>query len=203
MNKTILFQGDSITDVGRFEESTRFLGNGYVKLIAEEFEKQNQMDIKIINRGISGNRIKDLRERWKRDCIDLQPDILTILIGINDCWRKYDSNDETPIESFELDYDYIIRQTKENTKAEIILMEPFLLPIPIDRLEWRVTIDPEIQVVRRLAKKYNTKLITLDSIFAIQSINYNYESLTTDGVHPTIMGYKIICDTWFKLYKTL
>lgn len=203
MTKTILFQGDSVTDVGRFEENTKFLGNGYVKLIAEEFEKQNQTDIRVINRGISGNRVRDLKERWKEDCIDLQPDLLTILIGINNCWRKYDKNDETPIELFEADYDYIIKQTKENTKSEIILMEPFLLPIPADRLEWRITLDPEIQVVRHLAKKYNTKLITLDGIFAIQSLDHDYEELAADGVHPTMTGHKIICDSWFKLYNNL
>jgi len=199
--KTLLFQGDSITDAGRFQDSTYNLGFGYVKLIAEKYANDNS--IKILNRGISGNRVKDLKARWQEDCIALKPDILTILIGINDCWRKYDSNDETPIERFEEDYDYILKITKEKTNAQIILMEPFVLPVKEEMLIWRETLDPEIQVVRRLAKKYKTKLITLDAIFAEKATEYEYDELAYDGVHPTELGHKIIADAWIKMFELL
>ncbi len=202
MSKIILFQGDSITDCGRREDVQSGLGGGYPKLIADYFAKTDE-SIKVINRGISGNRVVDLVARWQEDCINLQPDVLTILIGINDCWRKYDRNDPTTTEAFEAGYDAILAKTRAETSAQIILMEPFVLPEPADRIIWRETLDPQIQAVRRLAKKYFTKLVTLDGIFAQESIIHGYEELSKDGVHPTLLGHEVIMEAWLEVYKRL
>ncbi|MDL2232037.1 SGNH/GDSL hydrolase family protein [Ruminococcaceae bacterium OttesenSCG-928-L11] len=202
MGKTILFQGDSITDTGRREASTDFLGKGYVHKIADILAARDA-SVQVINRGISGNRVVDLVARWQEDCIDLNPDVLTILIGINDCWRKYDSNDPTPVEAFEANYDAILTQVRAKTKATIFLMEPYVLPVPADRLQWRETLDPQIQAVRRLAKKHRTHLIPLDAIFAIAAIDCDYTDLTVDGVHPTDAGHELICREWLRAYDAL
>ena len=111
-NATILFQGDSITDCGRDRE-TGTLGNGYPKYIAGLFNSMYpELNVKFINKGISGNRVADLQERWTEDCINLKPDVLSILIGINDTWRKYDSNDETSAEKYYNGYKDILTRVK-------------------------------------------------------------------------------------------
>lgn len=200
MSKCILFQGDSITDVNRMADGGDGLGQGYVKLISDYFREKNK-DACVLNRGISGNRTGDLVKRWERDCIAYNPDVLTILIGINDCWRKYDNNEETSVEEFEENYDEILSRSSLETQARIILMEPFVLPIPEDRKEWRVTLDPYIQIVRKLAKKYQTELITLDGIFAKAAIKKAYTELASDGVHPTPEGHQLIAKEWIRTYE--
>lgn len=196
----ILFQGDSVTDAGRTGEGGESLGFGYPKLIAEAF-KRNGIEAEVINRGISGNRTIDLVGRWEKDCIELQPDVVTILIGINDCWRKYDSNDETPVEDFRNRVEWLIQQTKEKTNARIILMEPFVLPYPEDRKEWRVTLDPEIHALRELARKYETDFVPLDGIMNQEAIRYGYKVVSEDGVHPTDTGHTIIARAWTEEFQ--
>ena len=200
MKKTILFQGDSITDAGRTGGDPAGLGNGYPKLVAERLCDPNW---DVVNRGVSGNRVRDLVNRWKEDCLVLRPDVLTILIGINNCWRKYDSNDETPIADFERDYVFLLDQVRANTEAKIILMEPFVLPYPDDRRTWRETLDPEIQTVRALAREYKTRLIPLDALFAKASLEYGCAALAADGVPPTELGHRLIADAWLEEFETL
>ncbi len=201
MSKIILFQGDSVTDVGRRDEA-RGLGEGYPRMAADHFAESGE-NVAVVNRGISGNRSKDLVERWKADCLDIKPDLLTILIGINDVWRKYDSNDETPTEVYYANLEKLISQTRNKTNAEIILMEPFVLPCPEDRKAWRVTLDPEIQAVRELAMKYHTHLIPLDGILARAALQYGYTALCEDGVHPTQLGHRVIFKAWLEEYHSL
>lgn len=198
--QTILFQGDSITDAGRTERTQENLGEGYPRIIAEMFQAENA-SVKLINRGISGDRTRELMKRWEKDCIQIQPDVLSILIGINDCWRKYDSNDETPIEEYRERLDALLKQAREETDARIILMEPFVLPYPEDRKEWRVTLDPEIHVVREMAAKYRTGLIPLDGIMNQMAVRYGYQAISEDGVHPTRLGHQIIAEAWMREYR--
>src|SRR5690606_39208827 len=163
----VLFQGDSVTDVGRIYDEKDDLGKGYPLLISSLFAAlYPTMDVKFINRGISGNRTVDLRERWKEDCIDVKPTVVSILIGINDCWRRYDSNDPTALDDFIENYRAILDRTRAELDARIILCEPFVLPTPPDRRRWREDLDPKIQAVRDLAREYNALLIPLDGIFA-------------------------------------
>ena len=135
-NARVLFIGDSVTDCGRSRSDDLDLGNGYVNMISAWFGmKYPEKKVTFLNRGISGNRSEDLVERWEEDSIDLKPDILSILIGINDTWRKFDSNDETKIEDFEANYRKILEETRDKTEARIVLCEPFVLPYPEDRLQ--------------------------------------------------------------------
>lgn len=196
-NSKVLFQGDSITDCGRSKENLSDLGAGYPMITAALFGALHP-DIKVefINRGISGNRVKDLAARWGRDCIDLKPDIVSILIGVNDCWRRYDRNDPTSAEQFEEKYREILSAVKSETPADIIILEPFVLPYPEDRAKWREDIDPKIDAARRLAREFAAEYIPLDGIFNSYSVKKHPSFWAADGVHPTKSGHALIAKQW-------
>lgn len=196
---TVLFQGDSITDRGRDRENYYGLGTGYPNYIAALIgAKYPEKNITFVNRGISGNRVKDLKARWQTDCIDIKPDILSILIGINDVWRRYDRNDETSMESYEDDYRYIIEEALKNGIEKIVLLSPFVLPCPEDRKTWREDLDPKIQVVRSLAREYKLDFIDLDGFFAEKITKIRPEFYAPDGVHPSDAGHAAIALKWIE-----
>lgn len=198
--KIVLFQGDSITDVGRDRKDSSNLGYGYAMMAAALFSATYpSKDVKFLNRGISGDRMRDLKRRWDKDCIDLRPAVVSILIGINDCWRRYDNNDPTSTQQFKEDYRDILQQLTQKTKAEIILCEPFVLPVPEDRIRWREDLDPKINVVRELAREFNTHLLPLDGIFNQASVYKKPDYWAQDGVHPTNAGHALIAKEWLKL----
>lgn len=196
-NSIILFQGDSITDCGRDREDPYSLGSGYPMMIASWYQaKKPEAPVEFINRGISGDRTPDLKARWDEDCLELEPDLVSILIGINDVWRRYSSNDPMSIDEFEDNYYDILNRTIESTDAGIVMLEPFVLPVPDDRNAWREDLDPKIHVVRSLARKFGTTLISLDGIFAQASSKRSPEFWAPDGVHPTLPGHALIAQAW-------
>ncbi|MFO7296306.1 MAG: SGNH/GDSL hydrolase family protein [Caldicoprobacter sp.] len=198
----VLFQGDSITDCGRNRDDDHDLGYGYANMIAAWFSAvYPEKRVKFINKGISGNRVRDLVERWQRDCIDLNPSWVSILIGINDCWRRYDRNDPTPVEVFAAGYRKILTETKEKLNARIILCEPFVLPVPEDRKMWREDLDPKIQVVRELAREFGALYVPLDGIFAAAAAKREPEFWAPDGVHPSQAGHALIARAWLQTVK--
>lgn len=203
-NDIVLFQGDSVTDAGRIKEKPDDLGMGYPYFVASWFAALHpELKVKFINRGVSGDRVKDLKKRWVEDCLNLKPTVLSILIGINDTWRRYDSNDPTSPEKFEEDYRYILQQVKENLDAKIILCEPFVMSEPPDRREWRVDLDPKINVVRKLAKEFGTYYIPFDGIMAQAAILRDPLFWTQDGVHPTGEGHALMAKEWLKTVEAL
>ena len=195
----VLFQGDSITDAGRNREDPLNLGHGYPMMVDAWFQaKHPAKKVRFVNRGISGNRVKDLRARWDKDCIDLKPDWVSILIGINDTWRRYDSNDPTSVDSFEADYRHILERVKNELDAGLIICEPFVLPFPEDRNAWREDLDPKIAVVRKLAREFEAIFIPLDGILAAASAVREPAFWAADGVHPTPQGHALIAQAWLK-----
>ncbi|MCE5321754.1 SGNH/GDSL hydrolase family protein [bacterium] len=199
----VLFQGDSVTDCTRLQEPNG-LGLGYPMMIAATYASKYPEDrVEFVNRGISGNRVRDLRSRWQTDCIDIKPDLVSILIGINDTWRRYDSNDPTSAEAYEQDYRDILTRTRENTDAFIIMMEPFVLPYPDDRLAWREDLDPKIHVVRKLAREFEAALIPLDGLFAQAACRREPQFWAADGVHPTLNGHALIARLWLDAVEEL
>lgn len=203
-NSLVLFQGDSVTDCGRDRSQHYNLGTGYPMMVAAAFTALHpEKKVRFVNRGISGNRVKNLKDRWKEDCLDLNPDIVSILIGINDCWRRYDNNDPTSAEEFEASYRDILSQIKQKTNASIILCEPLLLPVKEEQVAWREDLDPKIQVVRKLAREYKAFLISLDGIFAEASAKAELTVWTEDGVHPTAAGHALIAKSWLETVKAI
>lgn len=195
----ILFTGDSITDCGRSTSGNiNFLGHGYPIFIASLLgANMPELELTFINTGISGNRVCDLRDRWQQDVINHKPDVVSILIGINDTGRRYSRNDPTPADIFERDYHFILEKTvRDLPGVQIIMMEPFLLPIPEDRRMWRDDLDIKIQVVRDLAEEFADALVPLDGIFAAAACKREKSFWTPDGVHPAAPGHALIAESW-------
>ena len=197
--RTIVFAGDSITDAGRREDPAG-LGDGYVRIIAERLEGSGH---RVVNSGISGDRAVDLRARWGEDVLAHEPDVLTVLIGVNDMWRRYDMDDPTSAEQFREVYDELLGSLA-GTGASIILMEPFLLPISDEMHEWRADdLDAKIAVVRELADKHGATLIEVDGTLNDAARESGPASIAADGVHPTPEGHAIIADEWIAAAQPL
>jgi Lysophospholipase L1 and related esterases len=198
-NAVVLFQGDSITDCGRDRANHKSLGFGYAAMAAAWFSAlYPESGVTFLNRGISGNRVKDLLARWEDDCLALQPDWVSILIGINDCWRRYDRNDPTPVEEFYDGYRKLLTLVRERTKAGLILCEPFVLPYPEDRKAWRVDLDPKIHAVRELAREFGAYYVPFDGIFAQAATRTPPQYWAEDGVHPTLAGHALMAQAWLR-----
>ena len=130
---TILFTGDSITDCGRVREDAKHLGFGYAAFIAARLQAYlASPQLKIFNRGISGNRAADLLGRVDADLLALKPTVVSILIGINDVWRRYDAKDPTSAADYEKYYRGLLEKITEKLTARVVLLEPFLLHVPED-----------------------------------------------------------------------
>ena len=189
-NSVILFQGDSITDCGRNREDPDSLGDGYVNLIAGTLARNHsQSNLKLINRGISGDKIRDLQLRWDADCMDISFNILSILVGVNDTLI-------TPAELFEEEYRMLLKRTTGELNSTIILCEPFLLLG--DNNAYRDDLNPKIEIVHRLSEEFSTLLLPLDKIFRKSCLLHPPEYWAPDGVHPTPAGHALIAKSWIE-----
>ncbi|MGL4663210.1 MAG: SGNH/GDSL hydrolase family protein [Culicoidibacterales bacterium] len=195
--KKILFFGDSITDGNRDYKDKKSLGNGYVKYIADKTD-----DVTIINRGINGERVRDLLIRLEQDVLDERPDIVTIFIGINDTWRKFEDGEETISELFHRDYSQLIGRIQAKG-SRVILMSPYLLEIDEVFYTWREDLNPKIKIVEQLAKDYGCLFIPLDSIMQGYANLFGKKDLAYDGVHPSEKGIEIIASTWLTYLKNM
>ncbi|MCE0484594.1 MAG: SGNH/GDSL hydrolase family protein [Methylacidiphilales bacterium] len=196
---TILFTGDSITDCGRIREEAGHLGSGYPAFIAARLQaKLAAPKLRIFNRGISGDRSKDLLARVNPDLLALKPTVLSILIGINDVWRRYDSNDPTSLEAFEKNYRTLLEKVREALDVRVILLEPFVLHVPKDRHAWREDLNPKIDAVRRLSLEFGTEYLPLDGLLAQAAAKAGPAFWAADGVHPTAAGHALIAQAWLE-----
>jgi acyl-CoA thioesterase I len=189
----VLFQGDSITDAGRNYSDPLSMGDGYAQTAAGRFEGR---DVKFLNRGISGNRTVDLQARWDADCLALKPDWVSIMIGVNDAWRRYDSNDPTSRDAFAESYRDILTQTRDTLGARLIMLEPFVLSVSPQIEEFREDLDPKIEATRSLAREFGAIYVPLDDLFAQAVSTHRPEYWSQDGVHPTPAGHDLIAQTW-------
>ena len=199
-NSLILFQGDSITDTYRTDSAdpAESLGMGYPAKIAAKFDTDfADLGVKIINRGISGNRTWDLLKRWDKDCIDLKPDYVSLLIGVNDTWRGYDSGDITTAQQYEENMRTLLGRIKNETDAEIILLNPYILDVMPDKAAMHPDLVGKQEVVYRLIKEFDVTFIDLQKIFDEMVANGTpAEKLSEDGVHPTDFGHEVIAEKW-------
>ncbi len=199
----ILFQGDSITDAGRDRSDYHNLGRGYPKFAAMMLRaKMPAADFEFINTGVSADTTERLICRWQTDCVEIAPDVMSILIGINDTWHhafceggpEWISNEE-----FESNYRRLIEDAKKcNPDMKLILMEQFLLPTT-DKEFFREDLDPKIQITRKLAKEYADAFIPLDGLLAARSVNIEDKASMSDcgdGVHPSESTAEYIGGLW-------
>jgi lysophospholipase L1-like esterase len=198
-NDTILFQGDSVTDAGRDKQNAASLGSGYPLLVAGRLQAVfPELELTFLNRGVSGDRTKDLLNRWKTDCLDLKPDVLSILVGINNTWRRFDQNDPTAPEQFESEYGMLLEQARSRGVREIVILEPFLLEVQKEHRQFREDLDPKIAICRRLAREFHASYLPLDGEFNGMATRIDPLYWTTDGIHPTPAGHRLIAERWFE-----
>lgn len=194
----VLFTGDSITDCGRDRSNVRNLGYGYAQMIASRLGADfAELNLEFFNTGISGNRICDLSGRWVEDCIALKPDVVSILIGVNDTWHSFGGKPVVPAEEFKKTYREIIDKTLDALPhVQLILLEPFVLPTDEQRVLFRPDLDPKIHVVRELAMEFADAFLPLDGMFAEAACRVDMTHWLSDGVHPTMYGHSLIADAW-------
>lgn len=192
MGAKILFEGDSITDANR-DRSNRHSLTGYNAIVGHRIDVE-----RCYNRGVSGSRTKDLAKRLEDSISDTRPDYVSILIGINDVWRKYDSNDPTSDEAFTANYERILNIATRRTRG-VIILEPYLIPILPEREIFREELNPKIDIVRRLARKYHVgAYVPLNGLFAEAAVWGSPTDYSLDGIHPNAGGHTFIAGEFFK-----
>ena len=204
----ILFQGDSITDADRSRTDDTRLGFGYPRLVESTLGYERPGEFEFLNRGISGNRIVDLYARIKADIINLRPDIMSILIGVNDVWHELGDNPNgVDGEKFFKIYSMLIEEIKEALPdVKIMILEPFVLKgcSTIERWdEFSKEVPIRAMYARKIAEKYSLPFIELQKGFDELSKKAPCEYWLGDGVHPTAKGHEFIKNEWLKAFKTL
>jgi lysophospholipase L1-like esterase len=190
--RPILFIGDSITDCGRRDDAPDYLGDGFVRLVAARIP-----DRRVINAGIGGNRVVDLRDRWRIDALEQNPELLTVYVGINDTWRRYDSHDPTSAAAFEADYRAILEEANESVSPRLVLVEPFVAPVTEEQQRWHEDLDEKRAAVARLAAEFGAAFVPLQSLLTAAAAEHGAAAIAQDGVHPTPLGHRLIADAWF------
>lgn len=195
-DKFILFQGDSVTDVLRSREDLNDLGSGYVNYISDILYSEN-IPCKILNRGVSGDTSALMLNRWNEDTINLKPDIINILIGVNDSWRRYDSNCITTSKDFKDTYTKILDLTLEKTNAKIILCMPFILEFDdfMKKMKYEDLVFKQ-QVIKELSKSYKLPLLDFQKVLDSALEKAEMSELVLEGIHPLEKGHKILAQYW-------
>lgn len=206
--KRILFQGDSITDMGRSREDNGNLGIGYPVLLSAQLGAENPGEYEFLNRGVGGNRIVDLYARIKSDIINLKPDVMSILIGVNDVWHELgDSKNGVDAEKYLKIYSMLIEEVKAALPdIKIIILEPFVLKASGTEAEWE-TFDAEVKkrakAAKLVAEKYGLKFVPLQNKFDEAEKSAPASYWLRDGVHPTAFGHEIIKKEWLCAFGEL
>lgn len=211
--KTILFQGDSITDCGRSREWFTNVGDGYAVLVKAQLGFEHPGEYNFQNRGIAGNRIVDLYGRIKSDIINLKPDYISILIGVNDVWHELDYNNGVDADKFEKIYSMLIAEIKEALpEVKIMILEPFCLEgsgtmsteeLPDKWNYFRTEVQKRAEKARMVADKFNLPFIPLQDKFDALAEKAENSYWLADGVHPTAMGHELIKREWLKIFENL
>ena len=213
MEKLILFQGDSITDSGRKNDWGHNMGFGYATMVGGALGVTEPHAYRFINKGVSGNRIVDLYARIKKDMINLKPDYMSILIGVNDVWHEFGEQNGVDAEKFEMVYGLLIEELlRELPGLKLMLLEPFVLPgsatvateaIPNRWEYFRQETDLRRAAVKRLAEKYGLVFVPLQEKFDAVNADAPMGYWLADGVHPTPAGHAVIQEAWLEGFAQL
>lgn len=199
----ILFQGDSITDSRRVREDYHSLGDGYAHFAAQLItEKYPDKEFEFINLGTNSDQTKDLLNRMQKDIIEVQPDIVSILIGINDVWHYSEDRKWLPMERFEANYRAILSEIKTKTHAKIIMLEPFLVGNPEKEFFYE-DLYKKLLVIRKLAREFADVFIPLDGFFAAAMVHMEPLTLSHDGGHLSSTGAQMVAGEYLKAISPL
>lgn len=207
--KTILFQGDSITDAGRSREDDSYMGEGYPIRITEEIQFEHPNEYLMYNRGISGNRVVDLYARIKSDIINLKPDYMSILIGVNDVWHEFDfgGNNGVDAEKYFRIYSMLIEEIREALPdVKIMILEPLTLKGTGNEAYWeefQKEVFKRAEKAKTIAEKYNLTFVPLQEKFDEATKLASNDYWLRDGVHPTTAGHELIKREWMKAFEEM
>ncbi len=212
--KRLVFTGDSITDCDRlWDARTERLGFGYVRMIYDELREKGSGEQKvqeegcgtvpgfrIYNRGHDGFTAFQMKHRWEEDCISLKPDVVTILVGINDLYMHIGGAGGYGPEGYRLHLEEMIKRVRKDTDSDLILMEPFVFPKPLAYAAWEEPLSAFRRELRLLAGKYQTGFVPLGKLFREAQKRYSLDELTTDGIHLTETGHRLLAAAWLACY---
>lgn len=206
--KRLVLQGDSITDFERNRQTDKLKGQGYAMMFASRLEYDFPGKIEALNRGVGGNRVIDIYNRIKTDIIDLKPDYLTILIGVNDVWHEYDFNNGIDNDKYFLIYSLVIEEIqKKLPDTKIYILGSFITMGKATEKnydEFRKEVELRAESAKKIAEKYGLTYISLQDKFDKHCEIAAPEQWTFDGVHPTVAGHQIIYRTLMDtLYKDI
>ena len=200
---TILFQGDSITDAGRDKKKEvankqKSFGRGYAWMTASQLLiSKTDYNLTIHNRGISGNKVHQLDARWQKDCLDIKPDILSILIGVNDIWHGLNGRYDGTVKTYEDDYRKLIQKTKKSLpNVKLVICEPFVLKCGAVNDKWFPEFDGYRGAAKRIAHENHATFVPFQSMFD-EAVKYaEAKHWAGDGVHPSPQGASLMAHFW-------
>jgi lysophospholipase L1-like esterase len=208
-DNTILFQGDSITDAGRDKKNQvanqqKAFGGGYAWMAASHLLiGLPDLNLTIHNRGISGNKVHQLAGRWDKDCLELKPDVLSILIGVNDIWHGLNGSYDGTVKRYEDDFHALIERTRKALpNTQFVVCEPFVLKCGAVNEKWFPEFDYYRASARRVAEKYSAVFVPFQSMFdeAVKYAPANHWA--GDGVHPSSHGASLMAHFWLRAVKS-
>ncbi|WP_431278314.1 SGNH/GDSL hydrolase family protein [Leifsonia poae] len=192
-----VFAGDSITDAGRDRNDRSSLGNGYVVRIASEFAARDR-EATVINLGVGGDRVGDLVRRWNTQVLELDFDHVTIAVGVNDVWRRFDSDDPTDDVSFERAYRSLAQSVADRGKG-LSFIEPFCLVSQVERpTEWLDELAGKQRAIERIASEIGARLVRTHEMLTTAASEFGVTAIAPDGVHPSALGHELIAHAWLE-----
>lgn len=206
---TVLFQGDSVTDCGRdrsLSEGIECMGDGYPKIFKQVYDTLfPDNKVKFVNKGVSGDKTCNLLERYDEDLKAINPDFISIMIGINNTWRNFDSGENFSAEDFGKEYEELLTKIKADMPdAKILIIEQFAFTAHPERNTWQEDLDGKRNETRRLAEKYADWFIPMYDIMTDASkTEFDMYALSADGVHPEALGHSLIATEIFKTLEII
>jgi len=199
-NDTVVFIGDSITAAERHRQAYNPLGFGYVHFAGNLLlAKHPELNLRIVNTGISGDTVLDLEHRWQKDCIAHRPDVLSVLVGINDVWRRTMEPDlaenAAGPDKYEVTYEQLLAQAKEQCQCRLVLMEPFLFCRDRNNEVYRALL-PYVEAVHRLATRHEAAIVPLQREIDRLIVGIPSERWSQDSVHPYLWAHAWIARKW-------
>jgi acyl-CoA thioesterase-1 len=205
MSGGIVFTGDSITDCDRRVDK-RGLGSGYVDIVARVLRERGD-DSTVVNTGVSGDRVEDLRQRWQADALDHAPTVLSIYIGVNDTLSTFFRGRPTPPADFERGYAELLERATAAGVPKLMVIDPFYIDTDDDSTQWcqgnaffRADLDTKRPIVRDLAQRYGAAFLPLQEAMNEAVSERGRAVLASDGVHPSPLGHQLIAGLWLAAY---
>jgi lysophospholipase L1-like esterase len=208
-DEIILFQGDSITDAHRKRDekepnNSSGLGSGYPVLAAAELlNRYPGKNLRIYNKGISGNKVYQLAERWDADCLEIQPTVLSILVGVNDFWHTLVNGYKGTIQTYRDDYKALLDRTRQKfPNVRLIIGEPYAVTgVKAVDASWYPAFNEYREAAREIAESFGAVFIPYQAVYdkAQQSAPGSY--WTADGVHPSLAGAQLMAEAWLGAIK--